>query len=224
MLIDRSKFFLRTALLALAVPVIGLPANVTLTGPTVNFNGTAGPTSFNQTVSFGNGDVFDVTGTFSAAYNSGGTSLSINPIVTYVGSAPSVGNDSISISYTQPYFNSSPGSWDGTYTETIPVVPIGAVGAGSSISGQLSYNGQGLGVLTGSSGVLTKSANLTGLTTDTLTADFELTYNLNAGTDPGAGISSPASSAVPEPTEALPVGVGLAGVMYAVARRRKKTA
>jgi hypothetical protein len=224
MLIARSKFFLRTALLALAIPVIGLPANVTLTGPTVTFNGTAGPTSFNQTVTFGNGDVFDVAGTFSAAYNSGGTSLSINPTVTYVGATPSVGNDSISISYTQPYFDNSPGSWDGLYTETIPVNIIGAVGAGSSLSGQLSYNGQGLGVLTGSSGVLTNSANLTGLTTDTLTADFELTYNLNAGTAPGAGISSPASSSVPEPTEALPVGMGLAGVMYTVARRRKKTA
>jgi hypothetical protein len=224
MSIARSKFFLRTALLALAVPVIGLPANVTLTGPTVNFNGSTGPTSFNQTVSFGNGDVFDVTGTFSAAYNSSGTSLSINPVVTYTGSAPSVGNDAITISYTQPYFDNSPGTWDGTYTETIPVVPIGSVGAGSSLTGELFYDGQGLGPLTGSSGVLTNSANLTGLTGNTLTADFEFTYNLNAGTQPNAGISSPASSAVPEPTEALPVGVGLAGVMYAVARRRKKSA
>jgi hypothetical protein len=59
---------------------------------------------------------------------------------------------------------------------------------------------------------------LTGLNGDTLTSNYELSYNLNAGTQPGAGASS---SSVPEPAEALPMGLGLAGVLYAVARRKK---
>jgi hypothetical protein len=253
-----SKLFLRTAILALAVPFIGLPASVgvgvgpmhagpagptgpggvtaplavptiLLNGTTVTFNGSNGPTSFNQVVTLPSGDVYDVSGSYSASYNSSGTNISFNPTVTYVGSSPSVANDVISVGLIQSFFDNSPGTWDGTYTETVPVNVFGAVGAGSSLSSQLSYSSSGNPAsqsvngpspLTGTSGILSASADLTGLTGDTLTGDFELTFNLNAGSVPNSGIG--AGSAVPEPSEMLPVGLSLAGVLYAVARRRRR--
>jgi hypothetical protein len=219
MSIARSTKFLRTALLALAIPAIGLPATVTLAGPTVGPNSAYNATSFNQTVSFGDGDTYDVFGNYFATYtDAGGTNIHINPTVVYTGSSPSAGNDAVSISFTQAFFDSRPGTFDGTYTASTPVNITGGVGAGSSLTAEVFYDGQSIGSATGSSGVLHSSANLTGLTGDTLTGVYNLTYNLNAGTQPGAGISS---STVPEPTEALPLGLGLAGVLYAVARRKK---
>lgn len=217
--IARSKKFLGTALLALVVPAIGLPASITLTGPTVGPNSAYNAISFDQTVTFGDGDVYDVSGNYFASYTpTGGTVTHINPTVVYVGSSPSVANDSISISFTQAFFDSSPGTWDGHYTASTPVNIMGAVGAGSSLTAEVFYDGQSLGSATGSSGILNSAADLTGLTGDTLTATYELTYNLNEGTLPGAGVNS---STVPEPAETLPVGLGLAGALYAVARRKK---
>jgi hypothetical protein len=219
MSIARSTKFLRTALLALAIPAIGLPATVNLTGPTVGFNSAYNATSFNQTVTFGNGDVYDVSGSYFASYTAnGGTLASINPTVTYVGSSPSVANDAITLSFTQAFFDSRPGTWDGQYTSSTPVNIFGTVGAGSSLTAEVFYDGQSLGSETGTSGVLNSVKTLTGLDGDTLTSNYELSYNLNAGTQPGAGASS---SSVPEPAEALPMGLGLAGVLYAVARRKK---
>ena len=136
---DCSKLFLRTAILALAVPFIGLPASIgvgadhargscwptrprravaplavptiLLNGTTVNFNGSNGPTSFNQVVTLPSGDVFDVSGSYSASYNSSGTNISFNPTVTYVGSSPSVANDVISVGLVQSFFDNRPGTW-----------------------------------------------------------------------------------------------------------------
>jgi len=219
MSIARSQKFLRTALLALAIPAIGLPASVNLTGPTVGFNSAYDATSFNHVITFGNGDVFDVTGNYYATYTAtGGTVTHINPTVVYAGSSPSVGNDSISVILTQQYFDSTPGNWDGHYTSTTPVKFSGVVGPGSSVTAEVFYDGQSLGALTGSSGVLNSAKDLTGLNGNTLTNVYDITFNIDAGTQPGASLSS---STVPEPAAALPVGLGLAGVLYAVARRKK---
>jgi hypothetical protein len=137
----------------------------------------------------------------------------------YEGTSPSVANDDISVIFTQQFFDSRPGTWDGLYTVSTPVNFFGLVGAGSSLTAEVFYDGQSLGAGTGTSGVITNSANLTGLNGDTLTATYDLTYNLDAGTQPGAGADS--LSSVPEPTEALPLGLGLAWVLSAVARRKK---
>ena len=214
-----SGLSFRAAFLALAAPVIGLSASVNLSGPTVGVNSAYDATSFNQTVTFADGDAYDVSGIYFASYTAtGGTTVSIDPAIKYLGSSPSTANDSISISFTQAFFDSSPGVFDGNYTSATPVNIMGSVGAGSSLTAEVLYDNQSLGVVTGSSGVLTSAANLTGLTGDILAADYELTYNLNAGTAPGAGIDS---STVPEPIQTLPVGIGLACFLYAAARRRK---
>jgi hypothetical protein len=215
----RSKLGLRAALLALAAPVIGLSASVNLTGPVVDFNSAYDVTSFNQTVTLADGDVYNVSGSYFASYTAaGGTSISIDPVIKYLGSSATATNDAISISFTQAFFDTRTGVWDGHYTSSTPVNIMGSVGAGSSLTAEVLYDGQSLGAMTGSSGVLTSAADLTGLTGDTLTASYDLTYDLNAGTEPGASISS---SSVPEPVEALPVGVGLMGILYIAARRLK---
>jgi hypothetical protein len=223
-----SKYFLRTAILAIAVPAIGLSDSVDLNGATVVFNGSTGPTAFNQVITFADGDVFDVSGTYFASYNSNGTSILFQPTVTYIGTSPSVANDVISVDLIQQFFDPRPGTWDGLYTESIPVNILGAVGAGSSLSSQLSYSStgepteqsvNGPSPLTGSSGVLSASANLSGLTGDFLIGDYELTFNLNAGSAPNSGISTDA--AVPEPSEMLPAILSLAGVLYAACRHRR---
>jgi hypothetical protein len=244
MSIARSKKNLRTALLALALPAIALPSTVTgvaksgtstvttatgsapaavgsvvLAGPTVGPNSAYNATSFNQVVTLADGDVYDVSGNYFASYtDAAGTAIHINPTVVYEGSSPSVANDNISIIFTQQFFDSRPGTWDGTYTASTPVNFSGLVGAGSSVTAEVFYDGQSLGSGTATGGVINSSANLTGLNGDTLTGTYDITYSLNAGTQPGAGANS---SSVPEPTEALPVGLGLAGVLYAVARRKK---
>ncbi|HMF79462.1 MAG TPA: PEP-CTERM sorting domain-containing protein [Bryobacteraceae bacterium] len=205
-----------------------MPATLDLTGPTVGFGGSNGPTNFNTTATV-NGDTYAIFGTYSASYNAGGTFISINPTVAYTGVAPTAQLDTITLSYTQPYFDNSPGSWDGVYSQNIPF-NISGVAPGSTFSGQLSYDGQGLGLITATGNGSfngSNSANLTGLNGDTLTAVFDFTFNFGAGATPGALANSPAG-VVPEPSEMLPVGLGLAGFLFVVARRRrdslKKTA
>ena len=244
MSIARSKRTLRAALLALAVPALALPSaftgivksgtstvttatgiapsaigSVVLNGPTVTANSAYNAISFNQVVTLSDGDVYDVFGNYYSSYtDTTGTKVNINPTVIYQGSSPSVANDNISIVFTQQFFDSRPGTWDGHYTSTTPVNFSGSVGAGSSVTAEVFYDGQSLGSKTGTSGVLNSAADLTGLTGDTLTSTYDITYSLNAGTQPEAGASS---SSVPEPTEALPVGLGLAGLLYAMARRKR---
>jgi hypothetical protein len=218
--IARSKSLFRTALLALALPAISLPATLALTGPTVDFGGSNGPTSFNSAVTV-NGDSYNISGTYSASYGAAGTFIAIYPTVTYTGASPTAQVDSITLALTQPYFDNSPGTWDGAYTESIPFTIGGTVGAGTSATGQLFYDGQGLGLVTANgagSFFTTNTANLTGLTGDTLTADYDFTFNFGAGTNAGGVINSVAT---PEPAEVLPVGLGLAGFLFMIARRRR---
>jgi hypothetical protein len=120
------------------------------------------------------------------------------------------------------YYNSSPGTWDGAYTETVPLELYGNVGAGSTVSAELFYGGQGIG-LVGPFGpgyhFAQVTTTLTGLNNDILPAVFVFNFNFEAGTDTGSGGSG---SPVPEPCEALPLGLALGCVVWGrlAARRR----
>ncbi|MGA3187380.1 MAG: PEP-CTERM sorting domain-containing protein [Bryobacteraceae bacterium] len=225
MSIARTCSYFRIVFLALTIPALALPAagsvtSVILNGPTVGANSGYSPISFNQNVTLSDGDVYDVFGSYYATYSDAeGTAIHFNPTVVYEGTSPSVANDNISFIFTQQFFDSRPGTWDGTYSASTPVNFFGLVGADSSVTAEVFYDGQSLGSgTTTTSGVITNSANLTGLNGDTLTGTYDIVYSLNAGTQFGAGASS---STVPEPAEALPLGLGLAAVLWA---RCKKSA
>ena len=190
----------------------------------INFNGSTSGNGSDPIVV--NGDPFSVSWVYTASYNSNGTALFVNPTATYIGGSPLTNNDVITFNFFQNYFDSSPGSWDGTFGETVPLMMAGGFGGGSMISGQLFYTtdagsrpGTGLGLVTlshpgSTTGV--NSANLTGLTGTTLEAEYEFTFDFGAGTVSGASESSP----TPEPVETLPVGIALAVSIWYVARRQ----
>src|ERR1035441_10516292 len=94
--------------------------------------------SFNFNYTFGNGDVYNINGTYGGSYSSvNGSTLFVNPAVTYEGSAATTGLDTINFDMLLSYFDPRPGSWAGTYTETIPLQVSSSVGAGSNVSVQL---------------------------------------------------------------------------------------
>jgi hypothetical protein len=173
---------------------------------------------------FGNGDAYDVSWTYSAEYNSNGTELSVDPTVTYVGSSPSVGDDSLEFQYFQNFYDAGP--WNGTYTEIIPLYLSANAAGGSTVSGQLFYDGQGIGLIGpyppgNYSGM--NSANLSGLTDPTLSADFQFYFDFAEGSTNGASASA-ASSSAPEPAQTWPTAIFLlVGVYYRFVWRRRST-
>jgi hypothetical protein len=88
----------------------------------------------------------------------------------------------------------------------------------------LYYGGQGIG-LVGPYGLgyhfTRETTTLTGLTGDTLPAEFVFNFNFEAGTETGSGGSA---SPVPEPCEALPLGLALGCIVWVrlAARRRSR--
>ena len=195
------------------------------TSDALQFNQSIGLTTGSYSLTFADTDQYSITWSYSASYTAAGTQLFIDPAATYIGASPSVGNDDIAFDFFQNFYDNSPGSWDGSYTESVPLNISGNVGAGSTASGQLFYDGQSL-PLVGPFGLGShlgqNTATLTGLTDPTLAAEYELVFDFQAGTQTGAGDSSPAASSVPEPYEALPLGLALGCVAWnrRAARRR----
>jgi hypothetical protein len=184
---------------------------------------TSGTFDFDYT--FLDGDTYDVAGSYSASYSTlNGSTISVNPIVTYEGADPSVGADMIDFQLTQDYFDASCCTWAGTYSETVPLTLAATAGPGSTISGQVLYDGQSVG-LVGPFGPgaysFSESANLDfgALDSDpTLLADFELKANFGAGTLPG---TSGSANAAPEPPTGVPFGLGFILIYYGLRRRNR---
>ncbi|HEX3747302.1 MAG TPA: hypothetical protein VHW09_25375 [Bryobacteraceae bacterium] len=233
----RYGFGLITALLLLPGPaaassieinstcVVGTCPPVSGPSDAVSFGGSVGPTAGNYLYTFGNGDPFNVSWTYSAEYDSGGTRLAVDFSVDYVGIGPSTGNDSLNLQYLQNFYDTGP--WDGNYTEYIPLFLSADAGAGSTVSGELFYDGQSVG-LVGPDGPGTysgmNSTTLTGLTDPTLSADFQFIFNFNQGTVTNASAST-ISSDVPEPAQTLPIGIFLvlSGLYFRFASKRTRT-
>ena len=111
-------------------------------------NGASTAGSFDFGYLFGNGDAYDISGNYSASYSTAdGSAISINPLVTYIGTMPSVATDTLDFSMFQSYFDTSCCTWAGLYSESIPLYLSNLAGPGSSISGELFYDGQGVGLV-----------------------------------------------------------------------------
>jgi hypothetical protein len=177
----------------------------------------SGASSYNLTI---NSDNYLISWTYSDSYTPNGTEIVINPTATFV-SGPSTTSDTITFDFFQNYY--TPGNnitYDGAYTETVPLDIEGNVGSSSTAQAELFYNGQGLG-LVGPVGpgfhFQQNTANLSGLDSNTLSAEYEFTYIFGSNTTSGF-ISSP--SGVPEPSESLPLAaLGIGFVAFTLRRR-----
>ncbi len=212
----------------LLVPSLALPAALSVNG-TCELGSCASPdsisyptviptTPFNFTYTVGS-DTYALTGTYTTGYTDSGSNIGITLSAVYTGSAPSTAADTINVHLLQNIFDDSAGSFDGAYSEHIPV----KVGAGSMFTGQLSFDGQGIGTigpLSAGTYDITKTANLTGLDGNTLSADYNLIFAFAAGTAPGTGTS--VLSSVPEPTQTIPIAFGL--VVFGLGAFRRKQA
>jgi MYXO-CTERM domain-containing protein len=211
-----SSNLFRAAALAIALPVIGVCAAITL------------PTSVSQ-VSAGMGQEgalsgssggFALSGNYSVAYDSTGSHFGFYPTVTYTG--PTLASaDTVTVDLTGNIFDPSPGTFDGTYDEDIPVM-LGGMAPGSA-TGQIFIDGQSVGLVSYGPGNGDFDAGkiskvLSGLNGNTLSYDFQLAFTFGPDTTTGTIDSSPA----PEPAETIPAAVSLVGFALLGLRRRKK--
>lgn len=221
----------------LVAPFVATPAAVQING-TCETGGTScssvvplllddsiGSTPFSYNVPI-NGDPYLISGAYAASYTTaGGTVLNLTLNATYVGDGPSTGTDVLTLDLLQNFFNTTVGTWNGPYSESVPVNIFGNVGAGTSSTAQLLVDGQSIGALgpfgPGSS-LGQATTTLSGLTGDTLTEDFNFVFTFEPGTAPGAGSVVSATPSVPEPSTLLMFGFGLAAVVTATKARRKQ--
>ena len=151
----------------------------------------------------GDMDQYFISGSYFASYevNGGGSVFGTDLTVSYASGTPAPLTDNFTIDVLQDIYDSSPGTFNGTYNEDIPVI---LNGAGSSATGQFLWDGQSVGLLTfPGPGSYNKSATatLTGLTGNVLAADAQFDFTFAAGTTFGAGASV---TFTPEPVEAAP--------------------
>jgi hypothetical protein len=180
--------------------------------------------NFNFNYTFGDGDIFNISGVYTAAYsNVLGSSIYVDPTVTYIGAGPSVAADTVTFDLLQGYFDSGPGSWAGTYSEDIPLNLNGP--AGSTVSGQLFYDGEGVGLAGpfAPGNYLVSESKFLDFgdldTSDTLSADYNFVFDFTPGLKPGQGGGS---SVVPEPALAIPSGLCLLLSILHLRRRNRR--
>lgn len=193
----------------------------------LKLNQSVSTTSFDFFFTFANTDEYEISGTYAASYDAtNGTVIQVTAIADYVtnGTASASAADVLTLDYLQHYQNVGPGTWDGTYTESVPVTIGANVGAGTSVSADLFWDGQGVGVIgpfTGPGSYYgAASNNLTGLTGAFLDADFQYTFNFAAGAQAGAGVTVPLTSATPEPAQLIPAGLTLSFFVFTMLRRK----
>jgi len=185
---------------------------------------TTGVTPFSFLFTSTNGDQYAVSGLYLASYEyngNGGSFFQTNLAVSYIGGTPTTAADTFTIDVLENIFDSSPGNFNGNYTENIPVT---LNGAGSSATGQFLWDGQTVGLLSfpGPGSIdKTATANLTGLTGNTLTGDAQFSFTFAAGTTFGAGANV---TSIPEPAEAAPALFSfLLGAAWVGFRRRSSS-
>lgn len=187
-------------------------------------NGQSSSGSFDVPITFVNGDAYDISGTYAASYSTmGGSTINIDPVVSYLGLVPTIGTDTIDLVYLQDYFDPSCCTWAGTYTESVPLNAHGTFGPGSQMSAQLFYDGVGVGLVgpftAPGSYFVSKSSNLdfgSRNTESTLEAEYDFHFVFAPGTAPGSG-----QSATPEPAPLVLCGLGLLLLLLGVARRNR---
>jgi hypothetical protein len=218
-----SSGIFRVASVALSLPILCMcdsyTATVTGTALTQGQSTYGSPTS---TITLANGDPFSISLAYSASFGANGTSTAYAPTVTYTGGSAlpaASGYDSITVDYLQSY--SGAGSFDGTYNEVIPLVlgnymtasGFATVGTTAlpviSLSGPGSYTGTG-------------SADVENLPYGSLTEEYSITFDFFAGAAAGVSGSSPTPLVTPEPSQIIPIALGLAGFGLLASFRRRK--
>lgn len=171
-----------------------------------------------------NGDTYDVSWTYSASFGADGTEFIVDPTVTYEGASPTAQSDTITFDLFQSFYDDTPGTWDGSYTETVPLDISGGAGTGSSASAQVCYYSSQraclplVGPFTGPGYELVQNTgNITPGSNDTLTGDYQFTFVFGAGTTNGASESS-----TPEPSDVVTLGLAMLGMVAFGLRRRAK--
>lgn len=185
-----------------ATCVVGTCPPVPGPSDALQFGQSTGPTSGSTTTTV-NGDSYGVNWTYRASFDSNGTYMYVTPVVTYLGSLPTISNDIVTFNAYQNYYSAGPDDWSGSYTEHVPLFISSSAGTASGAQGEAFYNGQGVGLLSENTPGfydLYHTATLSGIVNPTLTEEFEFTFDFTAGTTNGANLSSPA---VPEPAAAL---------------------
>ncbi len=177
---------------------------------TLNPGDSIGTTSFGFNYVLADTDRFFISGTYSASGNA--PSVAFQATAAYLGNSTNTASsaDKISVDLLQMFgYNGSP---DGTYGENATLSQSN-VAPGSNVTAELSFGGQGIGLLgpyTGNgSQTYSASKDLTGLSNPNL-ADFNYTFNLAAG-----------SPAVPEPAN---IGLFVAGLLAFLVLSRKRLA
>jgi hypothetical protein len=212
-----SLSFFRVASLALVLPILGMCSSYTAstTGTSLSLGqSTSGSPS--STITLGDGDSYSYTLPYSASYGASGTQTGFFPTVTTTSTTTAA--DSITVEYFQTFTGT--GYAYGTYTETIPltlgtgVTASGFLLVGTTALPTVSFSGPGSFVGTGSADVES------GLPANSVTEEYEITYDFAAATPAGSGGSSP-NIATPEPVEIIPAGLSLIGFGLVALRRRR---
>ena len=199
---------------------------VTGNSDALHYLGSLGPIFGSQAITVGvDNDPYLVSWVTSGSYNSNGTFVMDSPTVTYTGSSPTTTNDIISVDFFQSFYDSSPGTWDGNYTEYVPLQLSASAPAGSSVEGQLFIDTTAFPLVgpagPGSNTYTSNTEDLVGFTGDTsdnLVYEYAFTFDFQAGTTTG----TTSSSVTPEPSEALPLALAFAGlVLFGSVRRRR---
>lgn len=232
-MLSKSNPLCLTAILALALPTLGLSTVIVTgveggaTGGTTVCgtggtsctagslatgaltSGTSNSNGYNFDVTAGDGDVYDVSGTYKDSLNPG-VFLGFFPTVTVV-SGSSTGTNTITLDLLQDFYSASLTNWSGSYNEKIPF----DLAAGTTANGQVFYSTnvdttpQSVGLSPTFDGpgsfYYTTSKDLT-LNGSTLIGDYQLTFTFPAN----AAVGTTASSPVPEPSQTIPLGIGLA--------------
>jgi hypothetical protein len=190
--------------------------------PLSNGQSTSGTFNFNYT--FGDGDTYNISGSYGASYSTAdGSTIAVTPVFTYIGTNPSVGADTLNFDLFQDYFDTTPGSWAGTYYESGQLI----LTAPGTASAQLLYDAVSVGLVTQNGPGIKDFSNSANLdfgaddTADTLSADYDFVFDFSAGTTTGEGGSAPSIAAIPEPAMMVPCGLCL--VLVACCMRRRGT-
>ncbi len=220
------RYFTFLAALMIA-PALGFSSTVTVNGnceagtcPPVDTLAYGSNTSgnFGFDFVFANTDKYNIVGNYAATNPIAGfTTIQFNVTAVYEGnsSSTSSGNDVLTLDDLQNY--SVPYSLDGNYFEDTEAFIGGPIASASSFAAQLSFNGNGVGLMgpfTGP-GSYSSSMNkdLLGMISP-LSADFQMKLDFAAGSKVGSFIST-----VPEPGGVMPliillaVGLGFPAVL-----------
>lgn len=206
------------AIVALALPSLGISDtySTTIDASILSLGGSnSGNYSFDTPV-LADGDQYAITGSFGDKFPSG-TFVGFYPTVTLIAGTDTTA-DTITVDLLQDFLDPGVTTWDGTYSEHIPFTLSPGVTANGQrlISTVDDPTEQSVGLITGGSA----SKSLSGLSGDELVTNYQLNFTFL-----DAPVGAAGSSPVPEPSQTIPVALGLVGlVVFQLRKLRSRSA